>query len=69
MEKNGIYLDVDFLRRMSISLTKDLEKLEIEIYDSAGEQFNIKSPKQLSYILFEKLKLPVIKKQNRIFYK
>ncbi len=62
MEKNGVYLDIDFLKKMSISLTKDLEKLEKEIYDSAGEQFNIKSPKQLSYILFKKLKLPVIKK-------
>jgi len=62
MEKNGVYLDIDFLKKMSISLTNDLEKLEKEIYDNAGEIFNIKSPKQLSYILFEKLKLPVIKK-------
>lgn len=62
MEKNGVYLDIDFLGKMSISLTNDLEKLEKEIYDNAGEIFNIKSPKQLSYILFEKLKLPVIKK-------
>ena len=62
MEKNGVYLDIDFLKKMSVSLARDLEKLEKEIYDNAGEIFNIKSPKQLSYILFEKLKLPVIKK-------
>ncbi len=62
MEKNGVYLDVDFLKQMGYSLTNNLAKLEKEIYDVAGEIFNIKSPKQLSYILFEKLKLPVIKK-------
>lgn len=49
-----------------IQYTKEIEnkilKLETQIYQIAGEWFNINSPKQLSYILFEKLKLPVIKK-------
>ncbi|MEA1987368.1 MAG: DNA polymerase I, partial [Candidatus Marinimicrobia bacterium] len=62
MEKNGVFVDVDFLNQMSISLTTDLAKIQKDIYELADEHFNIKSPKQLSYILFEKLKLPIIKK-------
>ncbi|GHA23837.1 DNA polymerase I [Salinimicrobium marinum] len=57
MELEGIRLDVDFLKSLSEELNKDIAALEIEIYKTAGEEFNIGSPKQLGIILFEKLKL------------
>ena len=57
MENEGINLDVEFLRRLSINLTKDLERLEKKIYETAGCTFNIASPKQLGAVLFEKMKL------------
>jgi len=62
MERRGIYLDVDCLKRFSVTLAKDLEKLSAEIYEMAGEEFNLNSPKQLSAILFEKLKIKPPKK-------
>ena len=57
MELEGINLDEDFLKQLSEALDKDICALEAEIYASAGEEFNIGSPKQLGIILFEKLKL------------
>ena len=57
MELEGINLDKSFLKSLSSDLTKDISKLEKSIYDTAGETFNIASPKQLGVILFEKLKL------------
>ena len=57
MELEGINLDEDFLKELSEVLDKDICALEAEIYASAGEEFNIGSPKQLGIILFEKLKL------------
>ncbi len=57
MELEGIKLDVDFLKSLSEELNNDIAALEIEIYKTAGEEFNIGSPKQLGIILFEKLKL------------
>ncbi len=62
MERRGVKLDLEFLRQQSQELAADLQRLEKEILDLAGEKFNVASPKQLSVILFEKLKLPVIKK-------
>lgn len=62
MEQRGIRIDIDFLKSQSVELSSDLIKLEKEIVQIAGEQFNVASPKQLSVVLFEKLKLPVIKK-------
>ncbi|MFQ5443383.1 MAG: DNA polymerase I [Nitrospinales bacterium] len=62
MEINGVYLDREHLRKLSKQIEGDLKKLEKEIYSLAEEEFNINSPKQLSVILFEKLKLPAIKK-------
>jgi DNA polymerase-1 len=58
MEKNGILLDTDLLREMSIEMGKELLRLEKEIYGSVGHQFNINSPQQLGRVLFEDLKLP-----------
>lgn len=62
MEIQGVKLDLERLKEMSGELNKHLLTLTEDIYFLAGEGFNINSPKQLAYILFEKLKLPVIKK-------
>ncbi len=62
MEANGMYLDLDFLRDMSVSLEQDLNLKIREIYDCAGQEFNINSPMQLGEILFDKLKIPPVKK-------
>ncbi len=62
MESNGVKVDKDILKDISKDLEKRLIKLIEEIYDLAARQFNINSPKQLRDVLFDKLKLPVIKK-------
>ncbi|KRN34232.1 DNA polymerase I [Liquorilactobacillus mali] len=62
MEVAGIRLDKSRLEEMSSKLKERLTELEQAIHTEAGENFNINSPKQLGVILFEKLKLPVIKK-------
>ncbi|NUO80222.1 DNA polymerase I, partial [candidate division KSB1 bacterium] len=58
MEWEGINLDLAFLKKMSAELEANLGQLMAEIYELAGEEFNINSPPQLAKILFEKLKLP-----------
>ena len=62
MEYYGFKVDANKLAEFNKILTKRIETLEKTIYFLAGEEFNINSPKQLSVILFEKLKLPVVKK-------
>jgi len=62
MEATGVKVDVNRLEEMGKELDAQLEDLEKQIYELAGEKFNINSPKQLGVVLFEKLKLPVIKK-------
>ena len=62
IELNGVYVDRKHLTELSSKIDKQLLRLEKNIYVLADEEFNINSPKQLSVILFEKLKLPVIKK-------
>lgn len=57
MELEGINLDKDFLGSLSEQLNNDIANLEKSIYEAAGEEFNIASPKQLGVILFEKMKL------------
>ncbi len=57
MEIEGINLDVNFLKGLSVNLVTDIASLEKTIYKVAGEEFNISSPKQMGIILFEKLKL------------
>ncbi|MTE26870.1 DNA polymerase I [Winogradskyella ouciana] len=57
MELEGINLDKDFLSSLSEQLNNDIANLEKSIYEAAGEEFNIASPKQLGVILFEKMKL------------
>ena len=62
MERLGVCADGRVLTDMSSSLQETIRGLEKEIYDLAGEEFNINSPKQLGVILFEKMKLPFAKK-------
>jgi len=65
MEETGVLLDTDYLGAMSRELAAELVSLEAEIYDLAGEGFNINSPQQLGVILFEKLGYPVLKKTRK----
>jgi len=62
MERHGIRIDQVRLGEFSRELEVHLERTTREIFGLAGEEFNIGSPKQLAYILFEKLKLPPVKK-------
>ena len=57
MELEGIKLDENYLQSLSEALTNDIKDLETKIYEEAGEEFLISSPKQLGIILFEKLEL------------
>ena len=64
MEKAGILFDIKFLRELSEYITEKLGEISERIYEIAGERFNLRSPKQLSRILFEKLGLPAGKKRK-----
>ena len=57
MELEGINLDVPYLVAMSVEMKKESSQLEQKIYETAGEKFNLASPKQLGDILFDKLKI------------
>ncbi len=67
MELRGVKIDFEELKRQSLTLTKDIQRLEKEIHKEAGIEFNIGSPKQLAQILFERLKLPVGRKTKTGF--
>ncbi len=58
MELWGVRVDCSLLARQSEELAREIEQLTAELYRLAGEEFNLNSPKQLAYILFEKLQLP-----------
>lgn len=62
MEREGICIDADALKEYGTKLAGSIEEYEQKIYEEAGEEFNINSPKQLGVILFEKLQLPNGKK-------
>ncbi len=62
MERNGVALDSELLKQMSQRLGEQLIKLEKDIYDNVGHQFNINSPQQLSKVLFEELGLTPARK-------
>jgi len=62
MEEAGVKIDKPFLKELSGDLEKRIIELVEKIYDVAGAEFNINSPKQLRGVLFEKLKLPIIKR-------
>ena len=65
MEEEGILLDVDYLKGMSVELGDEIVDLEKRIYKEAGEEFNIGSPQQLGFVLFEKMQLPVLKRTQK----
>ena len=62
MERAGVRVDEEYLGRLSREYQRDLDRIESEITELAGEEFLISSPKQLQRILFDKLKLPPTKK-------
>lgn len=62
IERNGIRVDALTLAKQSKELGKQLEKLQLEVFEIAGEEFNLGSPKQLQSIFYEKLELPILKK-------
>ncbi len=57
MERNGVALDAEQLKSMSVSMGEELKRLESEIYNDAGRSFNVNSSQQLAVVLFEELKL------------
>ena len=67
MKFAGVFVDKTDIEKMSCDLKKQIQTLSQEIYELAGEEFNINSPKQLGEILFEKLELP-FKKKNKSGY-
>lgn len=62
MERFGVCIDSEFLSRYSTELKEQTKKLEQQIYTEAGLEFNISSPAQLQKVLYEDLKLPILKK-------
>ena len=62
MEISGVLVDRKALEKLSKEFGLELKKLEKKIYEEAEKKFNIQSPKQLAVVLFEDLKLPVLKK-------
>ncbi len=64
MEYRGIMVDAGRLESLAVDFEKAMREREVKVYDLAKEEFNIQSPKQMAYILFEKLGLPVVKKMK-----
>ncbi len=62
MEAHGVLLDVEFLHAEHDILQEKIDALELQIHEHAGESFNVHSPKQVGHILFDILKLPVLKR-------
>lgn len=62
IERTGVLIDVNLLNEQSKELEKRLAEIEREVYQLSGFEFNLNSPKQLQDVLYEKLKLPVLKK-------
>jgi len=65
MERAGIKIDVPFFKEMSERFADELASIEQRIFSLIGEEFNINSPQQIGYILFEKLNLPGKKKTKK----
>jgi len=65
IERAGVRLDVGALGRLSVTMQRELDELSARIYELAGGEFNINSPKQLGEILFDRLQLPSTKKTGK----
>lgn len=65
MKYTGVLVDRNDVEKMSAKLKQEIDQISQEIYDLAGQEFNINSPKQLGEILFEKLELPYKKKNKK----
>lgn len=65
MEKIGIRADKKYFEDLKIDFTNKINEIKQKIYDIAGEEFNLSSPKQLANILFEKMGYPIIKKTKK----
>ena len=55
MERHGIFLDQSQLQALGLVVSKEIKQIETDVYSLANEEFNLKSPKQLGHILFEKM--------------
>lgn len=62
IELEGVHLNVSFFKELEIEFSKQIEEIEGEVFKIAGEKINLRSPKQVGELLFEKLHLPVIRK-------
>ena len=62
IEKNGVLIDTNSLKKQSLDLAKRIKSIGKDVYKLAGKEFNIGSPKQIQEIFYEDLKLPVLKK-------
>jgi DNA polymerase I len=62
MELEGISLDVAFYKELEIDFSRQIQEIEAAVIESAGDKINLRSPKQVGELLFEKLQLPVIRK-------
>jgi DNA polymerase-1 len=62
IENNGVLIDTDMLAQQSLELSGQINSLELLAHDLAGQTFNLGSPKQIQDILYDRLKLPVLKK-------
>ena len=62
MERNGVLLDIDLLRQLSREFGAKMTEVEAKAHEQAGQPFNLNSPKQIQELLFDKHKLPVVKK-------
>ncbi len=67
MEREGVSIDVGLLKNLSKECEAKITQLHAELFELAGEEFNLNSPKQLSRVLFDKLNLPVIKRTKTGF--
>jgi len=65
LEFNGIKVDANYLKKLSLQFEKKLEKIKKEIYTLAGREFNIGSPKQLGEIIYNELKIAKLKKTKK----
>jgi len=62
LEQNGVLIDQAMLRQQGVGVNRQLSEIESSVYELAGEEFNLSSPKQIQAILYDKLALPVLRK-------